>query len=110
MKYYTWLSRRKWKIGWLLFISIIKYYKDDAGTALHKPFGASSYADCFKITNYLGFANVPVTTFSSTASTTFGAITCKRQNNIEIATVIGSIPNDTEAPTAITKITSNNMM
>lgn len=89
---------------------VIKYYKDDAGTALHKPFGVSAYADCFKITNYLGFANVPVTTFSATASPTFGAITCKRQNNIEIATVIGSIPNDTEAPTALTKITSNNMM
>lgn len=89
---------------------VIKYYKDDAGTALHAPFGASTYADCFKITNYLGFANVPVTTFSSTASSTFGAITCKRQNNIEIATVIGSIPNDTEAPTSLTKITSNNMM
>ena len=89
---------------------IIKYYKDDAGTAIHAPFGASTYADCFKITNFLGFANVPITTFSSTASPTFGAITCKRQNNIEIATVIGSIPNDTEAPTALTKITSNNMM
>lgn len=89
---------------------VIKYYKDDAGTALHPPFGASAYVDCFKITNYLGFANVPVTTFSATASPTFGAITCKRQNNIEMATVIGSVPNDTEAPTALTKITSNNMM
>ena len=89
---------------------VIKYYKDDAGTALHKPFGASAYVDCFKITNYLGFANVPVTTFSATASPTFGAITCKTQNNIQMATVIGSVPNDTEAPTALTKITSNNMM
>lgn len=88
---------------------VIKYYKDDAGTALHSPFGASAYVDCFKITNYLGFANVPITTFSATASPTFGAITCKTQNNIQMATVIGSVPNDTETPTALTKITSNNM-
>lgn len=73
------------------------------------PFGVTSYTNCFRLTNYLAFANVTVTNYGGTTYQSSGAITCATIGNVQHAIVRGTIINPTQAPTTILKTASLNV-
>lgn len=79
-----------------------------AKTDFHFPFGVRTYSNCFRLTTYFAFANVPVITFPPEVEPILGSITCATQGNVQGVTIRGSILNPTKAPTAITRTTSLN--
>nr|DAU54341.1 MAG TPA: hypothetical protein [Caudoviricetes sp.] len=74
------------------------------------PFGVTSYTNCFRLTNYLAFANVTVTNYGGTTYNSSGAITCATIGNVQCAIVRGTIINPTQAQTTILKTASLNVV
>lgn len=79
-------------------------------TISQPPFGVTLYANCFRLTSYLAFANVTVTNYSGTTYQSSGAITCATIGNVQHAIVRGTIINQTQAQTTILKSASLNIV